>query len=103
MFLSIAALLMTTSTTIVLVCIFASSLGVAAVFSLLFGWAFEHLPSKTNEASSLLVMGVSGGALIPPIIGFMTTRFGTVGAISVLLVTIAYALILMMMYRKKAA
>ncbi|MEI7947141.1 MAG: MFS transporter [bacterium] len=102
MFLSIAALLMTTSPTIVLICIFASSLGVAAVFSLLFGWAFEHLPSKTNEASSLLVMGVSGGALIPPIIGFMTTRFGTVGAITVLLVTIAYAGALMMMYRKKA-
>jgi FHS family L-fucose permease-like MFS transporter len=102
MFLSIAALLMTTSATVVLVCIFVSSLGVAAVFSLLFGWAFEHLPSKTNEASSLLVMGVSGGALIPPIIGFMTTRFGTVGAISVLLVTIAYAVVLMMTYRKKA-
>jgi fucose permease len=103
MFLSIAALLMTTSATVVLVCIFVSSLGVAAVFSLLFGWAFEHLPSKTNEASSLLVMGVSGGALIPPIIGYMTTQFGTVGAITVLLVTIAYAVALMMMYRKKAA
>ncbi|HAS83477.1 MAG TPA: hypothetical protein DCS43_12625 [Verrucomicrobia bacterium] len=36
------------------------------------------------EASSLLVMSVSVGALIPPIIGFMTTRFGTVGAITVL-------------------
>ena len=103
MFLSIAALLMTTSATVVLVCIFVSSLGVAAVFSLLFGWAFEHLPSKTNEASSLLVMGVSGAALIPPIIGYMTTQFGTAGAITVLLVTIAYAGALMMMYRKKAA
>lgn len=102
MFLAIASLLMTTSATIVLVCVFASSLGVAAIFSLLFGWAFEHLPSKTNEASSLLVMGVSGGALIPPIIGYMTTQFGTVGAITVLLVTLAYAVALMMMYRKKA-
>ncbi len=100
MLLSIAALLMTTSATVVLVCVFVSSIGVVAVFSLIFTWAFEHLPSKTNEASSLLVMGVSGGALIPPIIGFMTTRFGTVGAISVLLVTIAYTVGVMMMYRK---
>jgi MFS transporter, FHS family, L-fucose permease len=101
MFLSIAALLMTTSATVVLLCVFISSLGVVAVFSLIFTWAFEHLPSKTNEASSLLVMGVSGGALLPPIIGFMTTRFGTVGAITVLLITIAYAAGVMMMYRKK--
>jgi fucose permease len=101
MFLSIAALLMTTSATVVLLCVFISSLGVVAVFSLIFTWAFEHLPTKTNEASSLLVMGVSGGALLPPIIGFMTTRFGTVGAITVLLITIAYAAGVMMMYRKK--
>jgi fucose permease len=90
MFISIAALLMTTSSTIVLMCVFASSLGVVAVFSLIFGRAFEHLPSKTNEASSLLVMGVSGGALIPPIMGFMTTQYGAVGGISVLLITLAY-------------
>lgn len=101
MLFSIAALLVTTNATIVLGCIFTSSLGVAAVFSLLFGWAFEHLPSKTNEASGLLVMGVSGGALIPPIIGYMTTRFGAVGAIVVLLITIAYAVGVMLSYRKK--
>jgi fucose permease len=90
MFLSIATLLMTTSATAVLACVFISSLGVVAVFSLIFTWAFEHVPSKTNEASSLLVMGVSGGALIPPIMGFMTTQYGAIGGISVLLITLAY-------------
>jgi MFS transporter, FHS family, L-fucose permease len=96
MFISIAALLMTTSATVVLVCVFTASLGVVAVFSLIFGRAFEHLPSKTNEASSLLVMGVSGGALIPPIMGFMTTQFGAVGGISVLLLTLAYTVGIML-------
>lgn len=95
MFLSIAALLLTTSATVVLICVFVSSLGVIAVFSLIFTWAFEHLPTKTNEASSLLVMGVSGGALLPPVIGYMTTQYGSVGAISVLLITLAYTAAIM--------
>jgi len=90
MLLSIATLLLTTSATVVLACVFVSSLGVIAVFSLIFTWAFERLPTKTNEVSSLLIMGVSGGAVIPPLIGFMTTQFGAVGSISILLITLLY-------------
>jgi len=90
MLLSIATLLLTTSPTVVLASVFVSSLGVIAVFSLIFTWAFEHLPNKTNEVSSLLIMGVSGGAVIPPVIGYMTTQFGAAGAISILLITLVY-------------
>lgn len=102
MLLSIAALFFTTSPTLVLLCVFLSSVGVAAVFSLLFGWAFEHVPQKTNEASSLLVMGVAGGALIPPIMGWMTTHVGARGALTVLLVTLLYAVALMVLYKNKS-
>lgn len=102
MFLAIAALLMTTSATVVLLCVFISSLGVVAVFSLIFTWAFEHVPSKTNEASSLLVMGVSGGALIPPIMGWMTAHVGATGALIVLMVPLFYAVALMFLYSNKS-
>lgn len=36
------------------------------VFSILFSFALEHRPEQSNEVSALMIMGVSGGALITP-------------------------------------
>jgi len=47
-------------------------LGYANLFSIVFAFALHHLPLKANEVSALLIIGVSGGAVLPPVIGLAT-------------------------------
>ena len=37
----------------------------------------QRVPEKTNEVSALLIVGVCGGAVIPPLLGVITDSFGT--------------------------
>jgi fucose permease len=41
----------------------------ANIFPLIFPLAVESLPKKANEISGLLMMAISGGAIIPPLMG----------------------------------
>jgi fucose permease len=49
----------------------------ANVFSILFSLALQKMPKKTNEISGLMITGVSGGALIPLIMGICTDLIGS--------------------------
>lgn len=60
------------------------------VFSILFAFALRHRPDRDNEISALMIMGVSGGALVTPFMGVVADWFGQVAGLSVLLVCMAY-------------
>lgn len=62
----------------------------ANVFSILFSFALQHKPERSNEISALMIMGVSGGALIPPVMGVAADGFGQVAGLSVLLICMLY-------------
>lgn len=64
----------------------------ANVFSILFSYALQHRAELDNEISALMIMGVSGGALITPLMGLLADRFGQVAGMSLLLVGILYLL-----------
>lgn len=67
----------------------------ANVFSIIFGAAIQKNPSKANEISGLMIMGVSGGAIIPLIMGFLTDKMNSlVGALLVIGFCMAYLLVL---------
>ena len=51
-------------------------LACANVFSILFAFALQHMPERDNEISALMIMGVSGGALITPVMGVLADAFG---------------------------
>ena len=55
-----------------LVCIAIVGLACANVFSIIFSLALQHNASYTNDTSAILIMGVSGGALIVPLQGVIT-------------------------------
>lgn len=74
-------------TTIVIV-----GLTCANVFSILFSYALQHRAELDNEISALMIMGVSGGALITPLMGLLADQFGQVAGMSLLLVGILYLL-----------
>ncbi|MCQ2143208.1 MAG: MFS transporter [Bacteroidales bacterium] len=61
-------------------------LGYANLFSIVFALAMKRLPEKANEVSALLVTGIAGGAIFPPIFGMVskTSQTGAVIALAIL-------------------
>ena len=53
-------------------------------------FALEHRPEQSNEVSALMIMGVSGGALITPCMGGLADRFGQVAGLMLLLICMLY-------------
>ena len=54
------------------------------VFSILFSFALGVMPTRQNEVSALMIMGVSGGALLTPVMGLVADQFGQVAAFGLL-------------------
>lgn len=52
-------------------------LGYSNLFSIIFSLALKYLPKQINEVSALLIIGVSGGAVLPPVLGIATDITGT--------------------------
>lgn len=63
-----------------LVAVAVFGLGYANLFSIIFSLALKHAPSRSNEVSSLLIMGVAGGAVVTPVLGIVTDMFHTQNA-----------------------
>ena len=75
----------------ILAMIAVMGLCIANVFSIIFSLALQHVPGKANEISGLMIMGVSGGAVIPPLMGVLTTVVGSqTGSLAIILGGVAY-------------
>ena len=59
-------------------------LAVANVFPILFSAALQQAPSRQNEVSGLMIMGVAGGAILLPVMGFVEDVGGAGWAIGCL-------------------
>ncbi|HRQ30936.1 MAG TPA: MFS transporter, partial [Saprospiraceae bacterium] len=90
--LSIIALLFATGEYMAMVIIFIIGLGVANIFPLIFSLTVDKYPLRANEISGLMVMAISGGAIIPPIIGYLTDVSGITAGMLVLVACGAYLL-----------
>lgn len=62
----------------------------ANVFSILLSYALQHLPERDNEISALMIMGVSGGALVTPLMGILSDMAGQTASLFLLLLCIIY-------------
>ncbi|SEK93321.1 MFS transporter [Parapedobacter koreensis] len=71
--------------TIAYVGIFVIGIGAGNLFPLIFSVAISRLPERVNELSSLMIMAITGGAIIPPAMGFLNDIAGAVASFSVLL------------------
>ncbi|WP_282053796.1 MFS transporter [Maribacter luteus] len=74
--------------------IFIVGLGAGNLFPLIFSIAINKMPSRSNEISGLLIMAIVGGAVIPPIMGFVSSSYGIMGSLIVLVACFAYMLII---------
>ena len=60
---------------LVAVCIFG--IGYANLFGIVFSFAMRSKPDKTNEVSALLIVGLIGGAILPPVLGWLRDLSGS--------------------------
>lgn len=70
-----------------LVAIVIVGLACANVFSIIFSLALQHDMRHANEISALMIMGVSGGALVLPLQGLITDMSSFTAGLSVILVS----------------
>jgi MFS transporter, FHS family, L-fucose permease len=75
--------------------IFILGFTIANVFSIIFSMALQEMPDRANEISGLMIMGVSGGAIFPVLMGLVSDSIGTqTSGLLVLCVSIAYLLLI---------
>ncbi len=64
--------------------------GNSNIFSMCFAQALTAMPTKQNEVSGLMIMGLFGGTVFPLIMGFMSDAVGQAGAVAVMAVGVIY-------------
>ena len=84
----------------ILILVFIIGFAVANVFSIIFSAALQKKPERANEISGLMIMGVAGGAVIPPLMGVVSDAMGQGGGLAVLLGAMIYLLFLAFSLKK---
>ncbi len=76
---------------LIAVCIFG--IGYANLFGIVFSFALRRAPDKANEVSSLLIVGLIGGAVLPPVLGWIRDISGSqIAAVAAIAVVWIYML-----------
>lgn len=88
--LALSLMLLVRNQTLIFGALFVLGLMGANVFAILFSEAMTVRPAQVNEISALMIMGVAGGALIPPIMGVVADFLGLYASMFVLLGALLY-------------
>ena len=88
---ALAAILLIPSQIVAWGLVFIIGLAVANIFPLVFSLAVEKYPERSNEISGLMIMAVSGGAIIPLLIGWISDLSGNIAiGMSLLIICLVY-------------
>ena len=90
--LSLIFFIINSNVTILMVSLFIVGLACANVFPIAFSKAIQHRQEYTDEISALMIVGVAGGALIPPVMGILADLTTQRISLLVPLVTLIYIL-----------
>ncbi len=72
--------------------IFVTGLGSGNLFPLIFSVTVDKMPERANEISGLMIMAVSGGALIPPLMGVVSDSLGVIASLFLIVFCLVYVL-----------
>jgi FHS family L-fucose permease-like MFS transporter len=89
-FLGLAGLLLSGNITLSRIMIFVAGLGFSNTFPIIFAMIVGRMPEYSNELSSLIILSVIGGAVIPPVMGLLSDYAGVTASMSVLVVCMIY-------------
>lgn len=90
--LSVLAMIFAPSLMIARIAIFMVGLASGNLFPLIFAITLERMPDRANEVSGLMIMAISGGAIIPPLMGVMSANIGMIASLMVLAICMLYIL-----------
>lgn len=77
------------------ICVALIGMGNSNVFPIIFSRALNLMPNRNNEISGLMIMGISGGAVFPVLMGIASDSLGgQIGAVIVLTACVCYLLFL---------
>ena len=82
--LGVAGIFISPVFTVALVSIFIIGFGAGNMFPIIFSLSLEKMPDRANEISGLLIMAVSGGAVIPLVMGLVSTMFSPLASVLVI-------------------
>jgi fucose permease len=99
---SFIGMILSPNPTVGKVFIFLAGLGSGNLFPLIFSITVNKLPERVNEISGLMIMAVSGGAIIPPLMGLVSQNFGGSASIFVVIGCMVYILFAGLYARKTA-
>jgi FHS family L-fucose permease-like MFS transporter len=86
------AILLIPSPVMAWVLVFVIGLTIANIFPLVFSITVEKYPARSNEISGLMIMAISGGAVIPFIIGLISDISNVALGMSVMVLCMVYLL-----------
>ena len=84
------AILLISSSSLAWVLVFLIGLAVANIWPLVFSIAVEKYPDRSNEISGLMMMAISGGAIIPLLIGWVSDLSNVAIGMSILIICMIY-------------
>lgn len=88
---TIGALYFVRDSVAVLAAIGAAGFAFSSIFAVIYSQALKHMPAQANEISGLMITGVCGGAVVPPLMGLMTDAVGSqAGSLVVLTLFVLY-------------
>jgi fucose permease len=90
--LCLAAILLIHTPAVAWVLVFMIGLAIANIWPLVFSIAVEKYPARKNEISGLMMMAISGGAVIPLLIGWVSDLSNVAIGMSILIVCMIYLL-----------
>ncbi len=89
---SMAIMLVMSNLWAILILVFIIGLTLASIFAIIFSAALKRMPERANEISGLMIMGVAGGGIMPPLMGVAADSFGQTGGMALLLIAMFYLL-----------
>lgn len=85
-------LLLASQPVVAWILVFMTGLAVANIFPLVFSVTVEKFPAQSNEISGLMMMAISGGAVVPLLVGWLSDISSMTVGMSVLVVCMVYLL-----------
>lgn len=99
---AVAAMFFASGTTFIMILVGAVGFFCSSIFSVIYSQAMKARPDKANEISGLMIMGVCGGAVIPPLMGVLADATGSQsGSIMVIAASLCYLAVSSFVLKKR--
>jgi fucose permease len=86
----LAGIIISDNLTLTRIMIFVAGLGFSNTFPIVFSLIVARMPKYANELSSLIILSVVGGAIIPPIMGLISDKINVTACLYVLVICVLY-------------